>query len=102
MSHSLVKIYVHLVWSTRDRRPTIEAAWRDRLYGAIIQAAQRLKGASSHFVNHQIGVAFQWQAAYAAYSMVYNDLMPIRNYIRNQERHHTDGDIWPELEPPDD
>jgi putative transposase len=135
MPHSLVKIYVHVVWTTRDRQPVIDAVWRGRLYGVIIHAAeaagcqvneiggttdhvhvlirlsgtvtiaqvvQRMKGASSHFVTKEIGLAFQWQSSYAAFSVAYNDLMPLRNYIRHQERHHSNGSILPEFEPPPD
>ena len=40
MAHSFGKLLYHVIFSTKLRRPTIEPAWRDKLYGYIHGIAQ--------------------------------------------------------------
>ena len=50
----------------------------------------RLKGASSHFVNHQLAnrKLLDWQTGYGVVSCGTKDLEWVINYIRNQKEHH--------------
>lgn len=44
MSHTYSKLLLHYVFSTKERRPLIDAAWRERLY-AYISGIVREQGA---------------------------------------------------------
>jgi putative transposase len=90
------RLYYHLVWTTKNREPLIQAAIEKRLYGYIVNKAaelevyiyaingwydhihlvvaippkhavsevvKRLKGASSHDLNHSYDLdrQFAWQ-----------------------------------------
>ena len=48
MSHTYSKILLHVVFSTKDRRPWIDDAWSDRLYKFISGA---LEGESAHLIR---------------------------------------------------
>ena len=39
MPESLAKVYIHVVFSTKDRRPAIGDEWRDALFGVLGAAA---------------------------------------------------------------
>jgi len=53
----------------------------------------QVKGNSSHFVNHGLGVdiAFAWQAEYGVVSFGGKRLDVVVRYVKNQRKHHTDG-----------
>ena len=53
----------------------------------------QVKGNSSHFVNHGLGVdiAFAWQAEYGVVSFGGKRLDVDVRYVKNQRKHHTDG-----------
>ena len=50
----------------------------------------RLKGASSHYVNHKLAnrKLLDWQTGYGVVSCGAKDLEWVINYIRNQKEHH--------------
>ena len=50
----------------------------------------RLKGASSHYVNHKLAnrKLLDWQTGYGVVSCGTKDLEWVINYIRNQKEHH--------------
>ena len=52
---------------------------------------KQLKGASSHFVNHEIcpGYPFAWQSDYYAASVSADDAPRVIEYIRQQKDHHS-------------
>ena len=53
----------------------------------------QVKGASSHYVNHQLAnrKVLDWQAGYGVVSFGTKDLEWVVNYIRNQKEHHKKG-----------
>lgn len=53
----------------------------------------KLKGASSHYVNHQLlnRKVLDWQSGYGVVSFGTKDLEWVVNYIRNQKGHHCKG-----------
>lgn len=60
---------------------------------SVSEAAQKLKGSSSHFMQHLLGVdPFRWQQGYGAVSVTRADLDRVIDYVRNQKAHHRRGD----------
>ncbi len=60
----------------------------------------KLKGASSHYVNHEIAnrKALEWQTGYGVVSFGTKDLEWVVRYIQNQKEHHRKGSIYERLE----
>ncbi|AZB27349.1 IS200/IS605 family transposase [Chryseobacterium bernardetii] len=121
---SFIKIYVHLVFSTRNRTPYLNTfdlrikIWKhikeyasekgiflDMINGYsdhchclislgsnqnIEKVVQLLKGESSYWINkhHLTKDKFSWQDEYFAVSVSETKLDAVRNYIKNQEKHH--------------
>ena len=56
----------------------------------ISHIPKMLKGASSRWVNENqlIEEHFEWQDGYGAFSVSPQNIAMVRNYIRNQEKHH--------------
>ena len=122
---SFLKIYIHFVWSTKNRIPYLDTldlrlnVWKhikengkekgifiDQVNGysdhchclislrsnqTIQNIAQLIKGESSHWINENnlCPDKFQWQDEYFAVSVSESMLLRVRNYIKNQEQHHT-------------
>ena len=59
-----------------------------------------LKGASSHFVNHELArpKTLQWQTGYGVVSFGKKGLPFVIEYIRQQEKHHSGGRVHDRLE----
>lgn len=57
---------------------------------SVAKAIQRIKGASSAWVNTTLPVAgqFAWQTGYGAFSVSVSQLPVVVTYIENQEEHH--------------
>jgi putative transposase len=67
----------------------------------------RLKGASSHFINHEIAnrKVLTWQAGYGVVSFGTRNLPWVVQYVRKQREHHARGQMRERLEriePPED
>jgi len=62
--------------------------------------AKDLKGGSSNWVNeNNLGDGmFNWQDGYSAFSVSPGNVIKVRNYIRNQEKHHLGMSYSDELE----
>ena len=60
----------------------------------------KMKGASSHYINHQIAnrKALEWQTGYGVVSFGTKDLEWVKRYIQNQKEHHASGSIQERLE----
>ena len=56
----------------------------------ISNIAQLLKGESAHWINSMnlTNMKFKWQSDYYAVSVGIRQVNIVRNYIKNQERHH--------------
>ena len=56
----------------------------------IADVINRIKGESSHWANENklIPLKFGWQRKYFAVSVSESHINRVRNYIKNQERHH--------------
>ena len=60
----------------------------------------KLKGASSHYTNHEIANSklLEWQTGYGVVGFGTRDLAWVKNYIANQKKHHAGGTIHARLE----
>ena len=60
----------------------------------------KLKGASSHYVNHELAnrKVLDWQTGYGVVSFGTKDLEWVVNYIRDQKEHHEKGTTVERLE----
>jgi putative transposase len=92
------KVFVHEVGGTETHihvvvtiPPTIQ----------VSEFVGQLKGASSHEVNHQLGLrdkTLQWQTGYGVVSFGTGDLDWVKAYVRDQRRRHADGKVCDRLE----
>ena len=122
---SFIKVYIHLVFSTHNRKPFLNSKdlrvkmWKhikqnseekeifiEMVNGfsdhchclislgsnqTIEKVAQLIKGESSHWINKNdvISEKFSWQDEYLAVSVSESHIDRVRNYIKNQEDHHS-------------
>ncbi len=119
-----LKIWIHLVWSTKNRQPVLTEDIRQILFTHIKENAkeknihvdflngyidhvhmlislnadqtiakivQLLKGESSYWVNKNklCPGKFEWQGDYFAASVSESGVNRVREYIKDQESHHT-------------
>lgn len=120
-----VKVYIHFVWSTKNRYPFLNSkklrlkVWNHILENAkekgifvdfisgytdhchclvslgidqtIQKVMQLIKGESSFWINKNelTNEKFEWQDEYFAVSVSESMLDKVREYIKNQEEHHT-------------
>ena len=120
-----IKVYIHFVWSTKNRVPFLETKelrlkmWKhirenaeekgifvDFVSGyndhchclvslgvdqTIQKTMQLIKGESSFWFNNQKLTLskFQWQDEYFAVSVSESMINRVRNYIKDQEEHHS-------------
>jgi len=56
----------------------------------ISELMKAVKGSSSHLINHTIQPRefFKWQGGYGAFSVSFDHLDHVADYIRDQPRHH--------------
>ncbi len=130
---SIIKIWVHCVWTTKNRIPLLKNKIRsqvifhirensiekgiyidfingyDNHLHALIslggtqnisEIMQKIKGESSYWINRNklIGSRFEWQDDYFAVSVGMSQLDVLREYIRNQAKHHNKVDLENELD----
>ncbi len=120
-----LKVYIHCVWSTKNRIPYLHSkeirltVWNhirenarekgifiDFINGysdhchclvsmcsdqTIQKIVQLIKGESSFWINKNnlIAEKFDWQDEYFAVSVSESVVDKVRNYIKNQEEHHS-------------
>jgi putative transposase len=120
-----VKVYIHFVWSTKNREPFLnskdlrEKVWHHIIANAkekgifidfingysnhchclvslgidqtIQKTMQLIKGESSFWINKQqlTNMKFEWQDEYFAVSVSESLIDKVREYIKNQEVHHS-------------
>ena len=79
--------HVHLVISAP---PTV----------CVAELVGQLKGASSHFVNHDLrgGPKFAWQKGYGCLTLARRNVDALRRYVREQKTRHANGTTRETLE----
>jgi len=67
---------------------------------AVAKLVQEVKGSSSHLMTHEItpGEFFKWQGAYGAFTLRYEEVPIVKQYIINQKTHHGVNTFRPEWE----
>ena len=67
---------------------------------AVAEFVQQVKGASSHFMNHEVVLdhAFKWQNGYGAFTVSKRSVETVAAYVQNQKVHHAEGRMISELE----
>ena len=118
-----IKIWLHLVWSTKKRQPFLTKNIRHAVFEhmrenglskgihvdfvnghfdhvhclvslnpdqTVAKVLQLLKGESSFWINRNkmCSGTFEWQDEYFAVSVSESGVDAVREYIKNQERHH--------------
>jgi putative transposase len=120
-----VSVYIHFVWSTKNRQPFLDSAalrkkvWMhmkenaeekgifiDMINGysehchclvsmgpnqTMSKIMQLVKGESAYWINKEnlCKEKFEWQTQYWAISVSESALHNVREYIKNQEAHHS-------------
>ena len=71
---------------------------------AVAEGVRQLKGASSHYVNHQRGgeQKFAWQDGYGVLTLGERSMPDVVKYVKNQRQHHSAGTIIPVFERTDE
>jgi REP element-mobilizing transposase RayT len=117
MAHTYASNFIHCIFSTKDRRPLIQAARMSELYaylGGIAQSEGFSLIAAGGTANHVhllfilpaphslahsvqklkgsssrwMGHGFSWQEGYGAFSVSPSQVPVVKRYIQNQEEHH--------------
>ena len=123
MPSTFANLLYHIVFSTKNRIPLIQAGLREPLYEymggtlrgeggilleiggiadhvhllaklktdiAVAMMIKVVKGKSSKWVNAEKNLEqhFEWQEGYGAFSVSASHVERVRQYIRNQEKHH--------------
>ncbi|HSO21205.1 MAG TPA: transposase, partial [Desulfosarcina sp.] len=68
---------------------------------AISDFVSRIKGSSSHHVNHELSPHsshFTWQESYSVFSLGGKQLDDAVRYVNQQKQHHQSGTTIPSLE----
>ena len=67
---------------------------------SIADALERVKGSSSHFINHRPGSEWRlyWQTGYGALTFSKRDLPRVVAYIDHQKQHHAEGTLSAKME----
>ena len=67
---------------------------------AVAKLVQEVKGSLSHLMTHEIthGEFFKWQGAYGAFTLRYEEVPIVKQYIINQRTHHGINTFRPEWE----
>lgn len=116
-------LWIHLIWSTKNRQPIISQKLKYKLYDQIREicldktyhldfingiedhihllislspkfsvsnVVKDIKGISQKWVvdSGLIEEYFEWQDGYAVVSVSPSNVQKVRNYIKNQEKHH--------------
>lgn len=78
----------------------VHLLFRGRPESVLSDAVGKVKGASSNFVNHELGGSshFAWQEGYGIFSVGKRELNGIIRYIQYQKQHHNNRTTIPELE----
>lgn len=132
MSQSLNKIYIHIIFSTKNREDILPQQDLNEIHsyiGGIINhnlcksiivggtpnhvhilcelastvsismLLQETKRSSSKWMKNRYPQKqyFAWQNGYAAFSVSQSKLDAVRNYIQNQQEHHTKKSFREEL-----
>ncbi len=109
MAQSLAQIYVHIVFSTKNRQPFLkDKAFRERVHAYLKgicdnqdSPSLQIGGVEDHVhilcrlskVEQPSLADFHWQNGYGAFSISPSHVETLKEYIKNQEEHHRARDV---------
>jgi putative transposase len=117
MSHTYANIYIHCIFSTKERKPCIAADRMADLFAYLCGIARSegftlisARGTANHVhlllvlpatlsistavqmlkgsSSRWLGKGFAWQEGYGAFSVSPSQVEMVKKYIANQETHH--------------
>ncbi|MGY3213671.1 IS200/IS605 family transposase [Mucilaginibacter sp. HD30] len=130
MPQSYSSLWVHLIWSTKNREPILTPTLKSEVYRVINEIAtdheiyidcingvedhvhllvrmrtdqsvsdivKTIKGNSWEYFKNDPEKYVTWQDGFAVFSVSPNELMRVRDYIYNQEKHHRDKSFTDEV-----
>ena len=130
---SYIKLWIHAVWTTKNRKPYLIREIRNDVFRhiknqaykkgiqidfingyidhvhclislkadqSIADVMEQVKGESSYWINKEklIKDKFGWQNKYYAASISKSHVERVRDYIRNQESHHSRQSLDDEID----
>jgi REP element-mobilizing transposase RayT len=103
--HIYSEINLHITWHVKQSRPIINSEIETRLHKyirnyALQSTGVKLKGASSHYVNHGLvnRKLLDWQTGYGVVTFGTKDLEWVVRYVQNQKAHHAQRSTVDRLE----
>ncbi len=130
MPQSYSSLWVHLIWSTKNREPVLNASLKQEVFKVINDIAndhevyldcingvedhvhllvrlrtdqtvadivKTIKGNSWEYFKDDPDKYITWQDGFAAFSVSAGHIKRVRNYIYNQEQHHSEKSFSDEL-----
>ena len=130
MPHSFSALWVHLIWSTKNREPVLLPLLRREVFKVINDIAndheiyldcingvedhvhllirlrtdqsiadvvKTIKGNSWEYFKDNPDKYITWQDGFAAFTVSPSQVKTVRNYIYNQENHHSGKSFSDEL-----
>jgi len=130
MPHSYSSLWIHIIWSTKNREPILTSELKAEVFAeiknisrnheiyldaingiedhvhllirlrtdqSVADVVKTIKGNSWNFFKDVPEKYVTWQDGFAAFSVSPDNLKGVRNYIRNQEKHHRDKSFAAEL-----
>ena len=67
---------------------------------SVSNLVKQVKGATSHLITQRLRIPFKWQGGYGAFSVSKRSIPIARDYVLNQEQHHSYGTLIPGAELP--
>lgn len=97
-----MRLYPYIVERAAEMELQVYAlnGWSDHIHlavgippkHAVATVVKHLKGASSHYINHELEATgrFAWARGYGVLSFGERQLATVEAYIQNQKRHHAE------------
>jgi putative transposase len=92
------RLYPYLVSKAAENDVYVYAinGWYDHVHlvvaippkHAVSTIVKRLRGASSHYLTQELGIAFEWQRGYGALTVGERQRAIAKAYVLNQKQHH--------------
>jgi putative transposase len=126
MQRSFFELYVHLIWTTKNREGMLTFDIEESVINITKAKAEKhkvsviaigntndhihvlisihpdtlisgvvkdMKASASYFVNNKLGKSLYWQDGYGALSVSKKGLEMVKEYIKNQKKHHIENKI---------
>jgi len=100
------RLYPYLVSKAAENGVYVYAinGWYDHVHmvvaippkHSVAEIVKRLKGASSHYLSHELELVFDWQRGYGVLSVGERQRVIAEAYVVNQKQHHAEQttSIW--------